>query len=120
MPFSPTSSARTCFLGTLLISLFRATKLLDDDRVAQLATERKKVELAVEAQLAALKIARDRATGLYRLRVTLLGQLWSAWAAMADMYARLDYDNRANASTRLPFLALHNSQRVVGTPLVLS
>ena len=33
----------------------------------------------------------------------VLSELWSSWAALADSYERLDYDNRDNNSTRLPF-----------------
>lgn len=32
-----------------------------------------------------------------------LNQAWVRWAAIADEYDRLDYDNRNNNSTRLPF-----------------
>lgn len=38
-----------------------------------------------------------------RLDAAILGGLWSQWAAVGDMYERLDYDNRGNVSTRHPF-----------------
>ena len=37
------------------------------------------------------------------MSVTVLGQLWTSWAAIGDMYERLDYDNRLSNSTRHPF-----------------
>ena len=41
--------------------------------------------------------------GMTLAESTFISEMWVRWSALADTYARLDYDNRNNDSTRLPF-----------------
>ena len=38
-----------------------------------------------------------------QLERAVVTAMWAEWAALADTYERLDYDNRNNSSTRFPF-----------------